>query len=135
MTSAIRLATALTLGIGVLLTASAPAAAQSKEAFTQERFEHLQSEGALILIDVFADWCPTCAAQQDVLTEFRSEHPDVPVHTLTVDFDNQKEWVRHFKAPRQSTLILYRGDEQVWFSVAETRSDRIVSQILAAAGR
>ncbi|MEX2471816.1 MAG: hypothetical protein WEA34_06535 [Gemmatimonadota bacterium] len=104
MISATRLATAFTLGMSALLIAYAPATAQSKEAFTQERFESLQAEGALILIDVFADWCPTCAAQQDVLTAFRAD-------------------------------ILYRGDEQVWFSVAETRSDRIASQILAAAGR
>jgi len=110
-------------------------AAQSEGAFTPDRFAELQAENALILVDVFADWCPTCAVQQEVLAAFREEHPDVPMHTLTVNFDTQKEWVRHFNAPRQSTLILFRGEEQVWFSVAETRADRIVDQILAAASR
>ena len=130
-----RLPTMLSAAFLAAVLSASSLAAQSKEAFTQERFQALQAENALILIDVFADWCPTCAIQQDVLAEFREEHPEVPMHTLTVDFDEQKEWVSHFKAPRQSTLILYRGEEQLWFSVAETRADRIVNEILAAASR
>lgn len=115
------------------LATGTAAAAQSKEAFTPERFEELRAQDALILIDVFADWCPVCAMQQEVLAAFREEHPDVPLRILTVDFDTQKEWVRHFGAPRQSTLILYRGRERLWFSVAETRADRIVGELLRAA--
>lgn len=129
-----RLPTMLSAAFLAAVLSASSLAAQSKEAFTQERFHDLQAENALILIDVFADWCPTCAIQQDVLAEFRAEHPEVSLHTLTVDFDEQKEWVSHFDAPRQSTLILYRGEEQLWFSVAETRADRIVNEILAAAG-
>jgi hypothetical protein len=30
-----------------------------------------------------------------------------------------------FRAPRQSTFVLYKGNQQVWFSVAETRYDII----------
>lgn len=130
-----RLPTVLAFALLTFLFGSTSAAAQSKEAFTQDRFEALQAENALILIDVFADWCPTCALQQEVLAQFRTEHPEVPMHTLTVNFDSQKEWVRHFNAPRQSTLILYRGEEQLWFSVAETRADRIVNEILTAVSR
>jgi hypothetical protein len=80
-------------------------------------------------VDIFADWCPTCAIQQRVLDEYRSQHPEVPLYTLTVDFDTQKEYVTLFRAPRQSTLILYRGDEQLWYSVAETRSEVIVQAL------
>jgi len=115
------------------LATGTAAAAQSKEAFTPDRFEELQARDELILIDVFADWCPVCAMQQEVLAAFLEEHPDIPLRILTVDFDEQKEWVRHFGAPRQSTLILYRGRDRLWFSVAETRADRIVDELLRAA--
>jgi len=110
-------------------------AAHTKEAFTLERFQELQAQGALILVDVFADWCPTCAIQQTVLAEYREKHPQVPLHTLTVDFDTQKEFVTHFRAPRQSTLILYRGSEQLWYSVAETRPEIIVEALNEGAAR
>jgi thiol-disulfide isomerase/thioredoxin len=86
-----------------------------------------------VLVDVWASWCPTCAAQQEVLADFGKEHPDVPLHTLTVDFDTQKEWVKHFGAPRQSTFVLCRGTEKVWFAVAETRREEIFRQLLTAA--
>jgi len=123
--------TALVAGV----LSAAPAAAQAEEPFTQARFEALQAQGALVLIDVFADWCPTCAAQQEVLAEFRAQHPEIPLHTLTVDFDKQKDWVRHFEAPRQSTFALYKGEERVWFAVAETRKEEIFAKILAAAAQ
>lgn len=111
----------------MIVTAAGGAVAQEpdKEPFTEERFEALQEQGAYVLLDVFADWCPTCAAQQKVLAAFQEQHPDAPLHILTIDFDDQKDLVRRFRAPRQSTLILYHGTEQIWFSVAETREDPI----------
>ena len=72
--------------------------------------------------------------QQRVLADFREHHPTLPLHTLTVNFDTQKEWVRHFGAPRQSTLIIYKGHERLWFSVAETRAEVIGAQLSTAAG-
>ena len=104
----------------------------SREAFTEERFSALQDEDALVLIDVWARWCPTCAAQKKVLDRYAAERPDSPLQILVVDYDDQKEWVRHFRAPRQSTFLLYRGDEQLWFSVAETNADKIFQALDSA---
>lgn len=100
--------------------ALAAAVAAEGERFTEARFRTLQEEGALVLVDVSADWCPTCAKQAKLIQRYRDSRPEVPLQVLRVDFDEQKEWVKHFGAPRQSTLILYRGSERVWFSVAET---------------
>jgi thioredoxin 1 len=106
--------------------------AQEHEAFTPERFAALQAEGAIILLDVYADWCPTCAQQQKILAAYQERHPDSPVHFLRIDFDSQKQYVTRFRAPRQSTLILYHGDERVWFSVAETKSEAIFKALNGA---
>jgi thiol-disulfide isomerase/thioredoxin len=119
-----------------LALSTGTAAAQElhiKTPFTPERFAALQEQNALVLLDVFATWCPTCAQQQKVLVAYRALHPDVPLHILTIDFDNQKEFVRKYGAPRQSTLILYRGEEQVWFGVAETRAEVIFAELNKAA--
>ena len=119
--------------LALLMTLGAGAATAATEAFTEARFEALKAEGALVLVDVHASWCPTCAKQQKVLDEFEAKHPQVELHRLLVDFDDQKEWVKHFRAPRQSTLLLYKGSEQVWFSVAETRAEKVFDAINAAA--
>jgi len=121
------------LAIALSTGTAAAQDAHSKAPFTPEAFAALQEQNALILLDVFASWCPTCAQQQRVLADFRERHPTVALHTLTIDFDDQKEFVRRFGAPRQSTLILYRGEERIWFSVAETRAEVIFAELNKAA--
>ena len=122
----------LIVALSGLLLSSASWALDS-EAFSEQRFEALQAEDALVLIDVWAPWCPTCARQRKILAEFQAAHPEVDFTILEVSYDDDKDLVRRFRAPRQSTLVLYRGDEQIWFSVAETREDVIYQQLLTAA--
>lgn len=119
-----RLPIALIAVLALLMATMQSVSAQSTP-FTEARFDSLQAAGELILVDIWADWCPTCAKQEKVLANYHKMYPDSPIHFLKVDFDSQKEWVKKFKAPRQSTFILFRGEEQLWFSVAETR-ERVV---------
>jgi thiol-disulfide isomerase/thioredoxin len=113
----------------ILLAFSAGAFALDKEPFSHERFEALQKSGEVVLIDIHADWCSTCAKQTKQLTKYQTENPDKVFHILQVNFDDQKDVVRHFRAPRQSTLLIYKGDEQFWYSVAETRYQEISDQL------
>ncbi|MGE0337568.1 MAG: thioredoxin domain-containing protein [Gammaproteobacteria bacterium] len=123
----------LRIGLALVLSVACNVAHAVTEPFTQARFEALQGANALILVDVHANWCPTCKKQGAALDAYEAAHPDVTLHRLVVDFDTQKDWVKHFKAPRQSTLILYRGTAQRWFSVAETRPAALAEAIDAAA--
>mgnify|MGYP006272841235 CR=1 FL=1 len=107
--------------------------AVDKEPYTPERLAELQAQGALVLVDVFADWCPTCARQQAVLDRYVEERPEVDLHVLEVDFDEDRQSVRDLRAPRQSTLLLFRGEQQYWYSVAETREEVIFEAIDRAA--
>lgn len=106
-----------------------PASALDGERFTPERFAALQDAGEVVLVDIWATWCPTCKRQRQVLQSYRDANPDQSFHILEVDFDDDKEWVRHFRAPRQSTLLLYVGERQYWFSVAETRPEVIAAEL------
>jgi thioredoxin 1 len=109
------------------------ALALEAEPYSPDRFAELQADGALVLIDVFATWCPTCKRQQEILDKYVAEHPEVPLHVLQVDFDRDKDHVRTLRAPRQSTLLLFKGETQFWYSVAETREDVIFDAIDRAA--
>lgn len=114
---------------GVLAASTGVAGDHPGEPFSEARFEALQAEGALILVDVAAPWCPTCARQAALISRYRAERPDVALHVLRVDYDRQKEWVRFFGAPRQSTLLLYRGNDRLWLKVAETRERELFAAI------
>lgn len=107
--------------------------ALEKEPFSQERFEQLKADGELVLVDVFADWCSTCAKQQEILQSYVEEHPDVDLNILEVNYDKDKAVVRQLRAPRQSTLLLYAGENQYWYSVAETDREVIFDTLNRAA--
>lgn len=125
----------LVLLVPIQVIASASETPTQPEPFELERFQELQEADALVLIDVAASWCPTCARQKTLIARYRAENPDVQLHVLRVDYDYQKKWVQYFKAPRQSTLILYKGSERVWFAVAETREEVLFRAFDEAAGR
>lgn len=115
--------------IGILFFTVGSAQALEKEAYSQARFDALQAAGEVVLIDVYASWCPTCKKQREALEAYRSANPEKKFTILVVDFDKNKDLVRHFRAPRQSTLLIYKGKEQFWFSVAETRPDVIAAEL------
>jgi len=110
-------------------TAATEHLAKHKQPFTEEVFRQAQAEGKLILIDVYAPWCPTCRKQHNVLNDYLAANPQSELLVLEVDFDNQKDWVTYFKAPRQSTLVLYRGEEQLWLTVAQTKEKVVFAAI------
>jgi len=79
----------------------------SKEDFTHERFAELQAQGALILVDIFADWCPTCAIQQTVLAEYREQHPSSwhrrPRADSRARYSSQEVWPSLLQSPARSS--------------------------------
>lgn len=112
-----------------IILSSTTQSAVIQEHFNEARYTELRESGAVFLVDVHATWCPVCAKQQQVLADYGKNNPAQNLIVLVVDFDNDKAWVRHFRAPRQSTLILYAGEEQLWFSVAETSYDVIAGEL------
>jgi len=103
-----------------------------KQAFTEDLYKQYQENGDVFLVDVYATWCPTCKKQQKIIKQYLDENPESDLKVLIVDYDDQKKWVSHFRAPRQSTLLLYKGSEQLWFSVAETSKKKIFAKLAAA---
>lgn len=112
-----------------LASLNAQADMLKKEPYSEKRFAQLQAANAVVVIDVYAPWCPTCKKQQELLAAYRKSNPSKAFTILEVDYDNDRAAVRFFKAPRQSTLLIYRGNKQHWFSVAETRAEAIAEAL------
>lgn len=99
--------------------------AASIEDFSEEKFKQLQAANAPILVDVHATWCPTCKQQGKVIGAYIEEHPSSKLTVLKVDYDKQRKWVKYFKAPRQSTLVVYQGEKEVGRVIAETNQQKL----------
>lgn len=93
--------------------------------YSDETFAELQSAETPILVDVYADWCSTCRRQGQILDELLSEPGFADLVVLKLDWDEQRETALAFGAPRQSTFIVFRGDEERGRSVADTRPESV----------
>ena len=109
------LAAAVLLAFSVLGHAAQP--------FDDQSFKQAQAAGKTILVDVAAPWCPTCRRQRPIVEQIEEETPNLVVYE--VDFDTAKDALRHFRVRYQSTLIVFKGTEEVGRSTGETDPTRI----------
>lgn len=106
-------------------------AASSWHTYSAPAFAQLQSAGRTIVVDVHANWCPTCRAQQPTLDALRAEPRLKNAVFVKVDFDTDKNFLRQYRIPRQSTVLVFKGLRETARSVAETRPAQLRAAILA----
>ena len=93
------------------------------ESFDDQSFKQAQAAGKTILVDVTASWCPTCRQQRPILEQIEKEKPDLVVYE--VDFDTAKDTLKRFRVQHQSTLIVFKGTEEIGRSTGDTDPARI----------
>lgn len=96
-----------------------------EQAYTQAAFDQLQQEGKPILVDIHADWCPTCRAQAPIIAKLLQQGDYRHINALVVDYDQQPEVVRAFRVIKQSTLIVFKGGQEVGRSLGDTSPEGI----------
>jgi len=103
------------------------ASATERKPFDQTVFEAAQAAGKPILIEVSAPWCPTCKAQAPILSRLRSDPRFKELLSLNIDFDTQKDLLKKFNVQMQSTLIVFKGKQEVGRSTGDTNAASIES--------
>lgn len=97
-----------------------PARAGEILPFDAATFVAARSAGQPIVVDIAANWCPTCATQKPIIERLAAAPQFDQVTVFHVDFDNQRDVVRSLGASMQSTLIAFRGDRETARSVGDT---------------
>lgn len=110
--------------VGTTMAASAgfavSALATETGTFDQKAFAEAQKAGKPIFVGVHASWCPTCKAQDPILSERMSAPKFKDLVYFVIDFDGQKDAVKAFGVRTQSTLIAFKGDKETGRSVGDT---------------
>ena len=126
----------LIAAIGALIVGASQLTAQANtsgwQTYDEAEFMMAQKKGKTIVVDVYADWCPTCRAQAPILEELRSERQSEDVLFVKVDFDEENAFLRAHRIPRQSTVLVFNGMDEVARSVAETNRSRLRRAVLSA---
>jgi thiol:disulfide interchange protein len=128
------------LALSLLMAAALAAAALPAEAaevtnYTPEALAAAKASGKPFILDFFATWCVTCAAQHRVLDRLRAENPAyAKIPFVQVDWDQNEHGplVAAMKIPRRSTLVVLKGNAELGRIVALT-SDGDIAGLLKLA--
>ena len=123
--------------ISILFLFSLSANAMEKETtFKKELFDKAQSEGKIVVISSWIKYCTSCASQMKILKNAKSKG-----ELLDIKFDNieyfsfdvtKKEISNLFDVQYQTTLIIFKGNQEVYRSIGETSEDLIYEALKAS---
>jgi len=98
---------------------------QGYDLFDATTFEQAQAQDKTIIIDTFAPWCPTCRMQKEGLHALTTDPRLAEAVFMYVDYDAQPEALTLLKAQSQSTIIIFKGQEEVARAVGITNTEKI----------
>lgn len=90
-----------------------------------------QQAGEAVSLHFHAKWCPTCLVQERVFNTFKGDAA-VPGTLLVVDHDKERELKREMGIRSQSTLIVFKGQEQKHRSGGVTDPQALKTALLSA---
>ena len=108
-------------------------AIEKKTTFDKELFNKAQSEGKIVVVSSWMKYCSSCANQMKVLQKAKKEG-----ELSDIKFDNieyfsfdvtNKEIAELLKVQYQTTLLIFKDNEEIYRSVGETTEDLIYEAI------
>ena len=123
---------ALALVLMAPLGLATVSAAESWQRYTAGGLDTALARKDTLVVNVHADWCPTCRAQAPILDELRQDKRLKNVRFVRVDWDKDKDFVRRYRIPRQSTIVVFKNGKESARSIAETDRKRLRSFVFGA---
>ena len=110
--------------------------AEKQTTFDKNLFEKAQSDGKVVIVSSWIKYCSSCASQMKVLQKAKNDG-----ELLDIKFDNieyfsfdvtNKEISDLFDVQYQTTLLIFKGNKEVYRSIGETTKDLIYEAIKAS---
>jgi len=97
-------------------------ALEKKTTFNKELFNKAQSDGKVVVVSSWIKYCYSCASQMKVLDKAKKEFENIEYFTF--DVTNQ-EIANLFKVEYQSTILIFKGSNEVHRSIGVTSKEEI----------
>ena len=108
-------------------------AVEKETTFNKELFDKAQADDKIVIVSSWIKYCSSCASQMKVLKKAKNEG-----ELLDIKFDNieyfsfdvtNNEISDLFDIQYQTTLLIFKGNEEVYRSIGETTADLIYEAI------
>ena len=94
--------------------------------FNKELFNKAQSDGKIVIVSSWVKYCTSCASQMKVLDKAKNDFENIEYFKFDV---NNKEIAKLFNVQYQTTLLIFKDNEEIYGSIGETSKDLIYEAI------
>ena len=102
---------------------------EKETTFNKQLFNKAQSDGKIIIISSWIKYCSSCASQMKVLNKAKNEFDNIEYFTFDV---TNKEIADLFDVQYQTTLLIFKENEEVYRSIGETTKELIYKALRAS---
>ena len=108
-------------------------AMEKKTTFDKGLFDKAQSDGKMVIVSSWIKYCASCAGQMKILKNAKKEGKLSDIKFDNIEyfaFDVTNEEIADlFKVQYQTTLLIFKNNEEIYRSVGETTEDLIYDAI------
>ena len=106
---------------------------EKETTFNKELFDKAQSQGKIVIVSSWIKYCTSCASQMKVLNTAKKngELSDIKFDNIEYfAFDvTDKDISNFFNVQYQTTLLIFKGNKEVYRSIGET-SEKLIYEAL-----
>ena len=102
------------------------AIAEKQTTFDNDVFNKAQSDGKTVVVSSWIKYCTSCASQMKALKDVEKDFDNLIY--LTFDVTN-REIAKQLNIQFQTTLVIYKNNEEVYRSLGELSKDKIYRAI------
>ena len=97
--------------------------------FKKELFDKAQADGKVVIVSSWIKYCTSCASQMKVLDKAKNDFDNIEYFKFEV---TNKEIAQMFDVQYQTTLLIFKNNEEIHRSIGQTEKDKIYSIIQSA---
>ena len=90
--------------------------------YSKELFDKALSEGKVVVVSSWIKYCTSCASQMKVLEKAKNDFDNMEYFAFDV---TNKEIAKFFNVQYQTTLLIFKDNEEVYRSIGETTKELI----------
>ena len=108
---------------------------EKETTFNKELFDKAQSQGKIVIVSSWIKYCTSCASQMKVLNTAKKNGKLSDIKFENIEyfaFDvTDKNISNFFNVQYQTTLLIFKGNKEVYRSIGET-SEKLIYEALKA---